>query len=393
LGVATLACAACGGPAAKLELPPPAVGAVEVLAADLPERALFVGQTKAVQRVEVRVRVEGLVEHKRFRDGDRVEEGQLLFEIDARPYRAAVDRARADVVAARAQLERATADLRRTSELFERDAVSRSEYDLAKANAEVAKANVTVARAVLEGAQLDLGYTKVYSPLTGFAGDTTVDLGNLVSPGMQTPIVVVTRLDPIFVEFSADERLYLETRRRVRETGGGSSEAREAPPVSLLLADGTPYTYQGELVFVSPEVNRETGTLQLRALFPNPDGILKPGLFARVVFRGERSVPRILVPQEALVRKQAGTFVFVLGESDVVEERRVETGDTLGELVVIAEGLAAGDRVVTQGVQKIRDGATVAPTELPALDLAADPLTEHPPMAWEGELALPQSLR
>lgn len=387
--------AGCSGPDAQLQLPPSAVGVVEVLAADLPERAIFVGQTRAVQRVEVRVRVEGLIERKRFRDGDRVEEGQVLFEIDARPYRAAVLRARADVVAAQAQLERARADLGRSTELFERDAISRSEYDVAKANARVAEANVAVARAVLQGAQLDLGYTRITSPLAGFAGDTTVDLGNLVGPGTQSPLVVVTRLDPIFVEFSADERLYLETRRRVREAAGASGGAgdREAPPLSLLLADGTPYAYQGELVYVSPEVNRETGTLQLRALFPNPDGMLKPGLFGRVVFRGERSVPRILVPQEALVRKQAGTFVFVLGDGDVVEERKVRVGDTLGELVMVAEGLAAGDRVVAQGVQKIRNGATVAPNDLPALDLASDPLSESPPAVWEGELTLPTSAR
>ena len=236
-------------------------------------------------------------------------------------------------------------------------------------------------RAVVESAALDTQYTLIRAPFDGQIGSTTVNVGNLVSPSTQMPLATVVKVDPIYVEFALSEREYL----RARPEGAPRAPANQPDLlIALQLADGSIYEYRGRLVFISPELNQTTGTFTVRALFPNPYRVLRPGQFAKVILRGNDATTKTLVPEEAIVTKQTGDYVYVVGEDNVVEERAVDRGDARGALRVIESGLQGGERIVGKGVHKVRDGATVAPKELPPLDLSSDPLSVAPPEVYPG---------
>jgi membrane fusion protein (multidrug efflux system) len=345
----------------------------------------FVGQTKAVQRVELRVRVNGAIEQKFFVDGQMVEAGQKLFQVDPRMSGANVADARAALAKAEALRRKAVVDAERARALFARDAISRSDLDTAVANESSAAASVAAARAAVRSASLDKGYTTIYSPIDGRIGETTVDVGNLVNPQTNKPLATVTRLDPIYVEFALSEREYLETMPNLRAKGAQDMSKAEPQLVALQLADGSIYPYRGRLVFISPEMDRTTGTFSLRALFPNPQRALRPGLFANLIVRSRANKPALLVPEEAIVTTQAGAFVYRLDQEERVRQVEVEVGSKHGALKAIDKGLAEGDRVVALGVHKLRDELVVAPRELPKLDLSSDPLAVALPKEYQGD--------
>lgn len=380
LAVSLVGCS--GGRPDQVQLPPPKVGVVEALTATVAGEGRFVGTIEAVQRVELRVRVQGTIEEKFFIDGDDVKEGQKLFQIDPRSPQAVLAQGRAGLADAQAQLQKAQADARRARNLYESNAISRAELDTALAQERAARAGVAAGRAVVESASLDTQYAVIRAPFDGRIGETTVNVGNLVSPSTPTPLATVVKLDPIYVEFSLSERQYLRARP------AGSDRAPLGPSdilVALQLADGSIYQYRGRLVFISPELNQTTGTFTVRALFPNPVHILRPGQFAKIILRGKEPTQKTLVPEEAIVTKQTGDFVYVVGSDGLVEERAVTRGDARGSLRIVESGLESGERVVSKGVHKVRDGAKVDASDLPPLDLSSDPLSVAPPETYPGD--------
>jgi len=233
----------------------------------------------------------------------------------------------------------------------------------------------------VEGAALDTQYTVITAPFDGQIGETTVNVGNLVSPSTPTPLATVVKLDPIYMEFSIGERDYLRARRSGTNQPIGRSQGLM---VALQLVDGSIYEFQGRLVFLSPELDASTGTFLVRALFPNPHRVLRPGQFAKVILRRSRAERRVLVPEEAIVTKQAGTFVYVIVDGRA-EERAVVRGDPRGSLRIIESGLDPGTSIVARGVHKVREGSPVDARELPALDLSSDPLSVAPPTMLSGD--------
>lgn len=352
------------------------MGVVEVLSERVSEQASFVGQTEAVQRVELRVRVQGTIDRKFFVDGDRVDEGQKLFQIDPRSPMAALAQSKANLASSRAGSQKAKADARRARELYAVNAISKAELDTALASERASRAEVNAMSAAVKTAALDTQYTSITAPFAGRIGQTTVDVGNFVQPSTEKPLATLTRLDPIYVSFALDERQYLRAQAR---TGG------KLDMVALELADGTIYEYQGKVVFLSPEMDRSTGTFILRALFPNPHEILKPGLFAKLILRRGGKAKALLVPQDAVVIRQSGMYAYVVNDKNEVEERRIATGPTRGVLQVIEKGLEPGEKVVAVGVHKVRDGLVVKPRALEKISLKSDPLRAAPPKVMEGD--------
>lgn len=381
--VAFAGATACSGDGPdRVQLPPPIVGVVPALTATVAGEGRFVGTVEAVQRVELRVRVQGTIEAKFFIDGEDVKEGEALFQIDPRSPQAVLAQNRARLADARAEYEKARADARRARSLYESNAISRAELDTALAQERAAKAGVAAGRAMVESAALDTQYTVIRAPFDGRIGSTTVNVGNLVNPTTSTPLATVVKLDPIYVEFSLSEREYLRA-NRAREPSGARGPTDLL--VALQLADASIYQYRGRLVFVSPELNQATGTFTVRALFPNPHRILRPGQFAKVILRGSNPQRKTLVPEEAIVTKQSGDFVYVVGEDSIAEERAVTRGPARGALRIVESGLEGRERIVSKGVHKVRDGSKVAPSEMPPLDLSSDPLSVAPPEDYPGD--------
>jgi membrane fusion protein (multidrug efflux system) len=381
-----LALPACsGGAPNEVALPPPAVGVAEVLTAEVSGERRFVGTLSAVQRVELRARVQGTIESKFFIDGQDVREGQRLFQIDPRSPRAALAQARAGLADANAELVKATADARRSRDLFEASNISQAELEAAVARERTARAAVAANRAMVENAALTTEFTEIVAPFNGQVGAASVDVGSLVGPTASSPLTTVVRLDPIYAEFSIGERDYL----RMQQIEKTERTPVDDLMVALELADGTLYPLRGRLVFISPELDPGTGSFLIRGLFPNPARVLRPGQFAKVVIRSDRPEPRTLVPEEALVTRQEGEFVYVVDADDAAERRRVVPGDPRGSLRIIESGLEAGERVVALGVHKVREGSKVNVTKTVTLDLSSDPLSTAPPKHYPGDWAGP----
>lgn len=396
LGALMVLASACDKPAA-VELPPPKVGVVTVLDADVAEELTFPGRTASPQRVELRAQVEGIVKERFFDDGQQVKRGAKLFQIDARDPEAAVALATADVARAKASAIDAARIYATNEDLFKRSVIGREERDQSKAAADAAKALVAANEAALRSAKLQRGFTSVVAPFDGRIGEATADVGSTVMPG-NVRMATLTRIDPIYADFSLSEREYLRLIKRVRDKDHAAAEAggdqtptktgvdglNERLVVALRLADGSIHPYQGKLTLVSITIDEKTGTYPLRAVFPNPDNTLLPGLYGEIVLRARAKDDALLVPQQALVLKQVGTVAYVLGENNTIEQRTVEIGQRLGDLNRITKGLKKGDVIVSDGVHKCRDGLVVDPVPQDALDLSSDALLEEPKQGPDG---------
>ena len=300
--------------------------------------------------------MQGYLLRQTYRDGASVKAGDLLFEIDDREYKAALDEALGKLARERAAVKKYELDVARYTPLEAKGAVSREELDDAVQGARGAKAQVDAAAAAVETARLNLGWTRVYAPIDGVAGIAPVQVGDLVTPA--TLLTTISQLDPIKVTFPISEREYLQFADRIREhqrDGSGASE----PDIEMILVDGKPYPHRGRFHVANRQVDVGTGTIQLQALFPNPDGVLRPGLYAKlrapiVVKRGA-----LIVPQRALLETQGHYQVAVVGDGDKVTFRTVKTAEQVGDLWIVDEGLTAGERVITEGLQKVRDGIVV----------------------------------
>jgi membrane fusion protein (multidrug efflux system) len=342
---------------AEAPAPPPLeVGVAPVEAARIPVYLEHVGTTEAVNSVEVRARVRGVLERVLFKEGADVAEGELLFVIEQAPYRAALEEAKGDLARAEATLERSQMDYARAEELARRQVASQADLDHARAARNEAAASVQALRAAVEKAKLDLGYTEVRAPISGRIGRILVTRGNLVGGSEETVITTIVQLDPIYVYFSPSERERFDVLRLRKE---GRYVQREEIEVHAVLADGSEFPQLGRLDFVDNTVDPSVGTVRVRAVFPNPDKTLLPGEYAKLRILVGRDVPVLLVPARAILQEQGGSTVFVVAADGTVEARPVVAGAASGTSRVIESGLEAGERVAVDNLGKLRAGAKV----------------------------------
>ncbi len=322
----------------------------------------FTGTTAALEFVEVRARVEGWLQSIHFESGARVKKGDLLFVIDPRPFQAQVDQAQAALKGKEADLQLKQANLRRAQQLLSSASISQLQYDIQNADESVALAQVGIAKADLEKAKLDLAYTQLTAPIDGRVSRNMVDIGNLVGAKDKTLLTEIVNDSSVYVYFDVSERDLLMLLRKFPRIESETDSSREKPLAFLQLADETGHPHEGKIDFVDPRIDPSTGTLRIRAIFPNDEGLLISGLFGRIRVPIEKK-DAFLVPEIAVGIGQAGRYVLVVNKDKVVEMRPVKTGQLEGTLRVIEEGLTKDDWVVVNAIQRARPGLKVAPKE------------------------------
>jgi membrane fusion protein (multidrug efflux system) len=432
--------AGCDGGDAKASkqaaaMPPPTVIVTEVPQRTVQVGADFVARTEAVPTVEIRARISGVLEQVRFREGSEVKRGQVLFVIQQDEYKAALQSARAQLAKAeadlirardtsvvdrqRAQLDQAKADLgknqadvARYRPLVKEQAIPQQDLDTALSREEAAKAGVQAAEAALKDsilsqrtsiqlaeaavesgkagvtqADLNLKYTTIESPITGIVSKLAVDVGNLVGKNEPTLLATVSAIHPMFVDFALTEADYLRLVKKVPGLGRGEVPKDRAPVLDLILADGTVFPQKGRPVFVDRAIDQKTGTIQVRAEFPNPQWVLRPGQFGRVRAVTEEVPNAILVPQVAVQELQGAKNVLVVGEGDKVALRTVTVREPYQQFYIVTAGLKAGERVIIEGIQKARPGMQVKPELKPLPD--AQPGGDKPQPAAAPPAATP----
>jgi membrane fusion protein, multidrug efflux system len=356
--------AGCDGkPAASSPPPPPAVTVSRPLQKTITEWDEYTGRFIAVETVEVRARVSGFIDSIHFKDGQIVKKGDLLFVIDPRPYRIAVEQAKAEVERARSRLQIATLDVERAAPLVRSQTVTEREFDTRRSTQREAAGAVASLEAALKQAELNLQWTEVRAPISGRISDRRVDAGNLITGGANgaTPLTVIVSLDPIHFEFDGSEADFLRY-LRLAAAGARPSSRDVQNPVSVRLADETEYKHQGRMDFVDNVLNPKTGTIRGRAIFENKDGLLTPGYFGRLrLFGGQHEA--LLVPDNAIMSDQSRKIVLTVAEDGTVGTKLVELGPIVDGLRVIRSGLAPTDRIVIEGLQRARPGQKVAPED------------------------------
>jgi membrane fusion protein (multidrug efflux system) len=341
------ALAGCGdrGPASKGQAPVPKVE--------------YVGTVTAYRSVEVRARVEGILEKRFFTEGKPVKKGELLYRIDPAPYEANLRDAQAELARAEANVANAQAKEARLKPLVEEDAISRQEYDDALSSLKQGQAAVLSARAQLDRAKLNLGYTNVYATESGVIGMTQVPEGRLVGKGEPTLLATIERVQPIYVTFTLADRDALALKKALAR---GEIREQTGDQARFILPDGSEYTQAGRIDFADPQVNRETGTVTLRAVLPNTaQPQLAPGLYVKVELTAGQRPNAVLVPQRSVVKMPNGQIAWVVTADNKVERRDLVLGDWVRDQWVVEKGLVAGDRVIVEGVQRVQPGMTVQP--------------------------------
>src|SRR6516165_3839196 len=336
---------------AQQAAPPPAVLVQPAELRSMTKQAEFVGRAEALEKVDLRARVQGFLGARLFKDGDDVKEGQIVFTIEKDPFEATVDQRKAQLASAQATLANADQQLLRTAELAKRGNTPIATLDQRTAEQGQAKAAVLEADANLRDAQIQLSYTDIKSPIAGRIGRAAVSPGNLVGPDTGV-LATVVQEDPMQVLFSVTQREILDA-RETDPTGKVRARVR--------LANGSLYSEKGRIDFLDVQVNPRTDGQIVRAMFPNPDDILTSGQTVRVIIEEKGGDKVVVIPQSATAVDQAGSYVFVVGADNKVEQRRVQLGPDRNGLAIVNEGVEAGERVVVQGQQRIRPGMTVIP--------------------------------
>jgi membrane fusion protein (multidrug efflux system) len=332
--------------------PPPIVKAAQVIQRDVPVYIEAIGETRGNTEIEIRARVEGFLDSVDFKEGSMVEKGQPLYTIDKRPFEAALAQAKAGVAEAEAQLARTHQDVARYEPLVAKNAISREEYETSVSLEKAAKAALEASTAARDKSEIDLSYTTVTSPEAGLVGKTEVYAGTLVGRGQSTLLTRISRMDPIHVRVTIPERDYLFLARK--KASGTPANGDVQTPFELILADGSVHPDTGRLVFVDRTVDARTGTILVEVAFPNKDQIIRPGQYARVRAQIEVKSGAILVPQGAVQEVQGVYSVMVVSEDSTVEQRLVQPAQRVDSLWVIDSGLKSGERIVVEGLQKIR---------------------------------------
>lgn len=352
-----------GGPAGGGQAPPPPeVSFVEIQERDLPFSHEFLGVVQASRMIEVRARLRGYVAERLFEEGAFVEEGQLLYRIERESFVADVEIAKARVDEAKARVTLAQRELERQVALVSSGAVAQSDLDKANAEADVAKASVQLAESELAKSELELSYTQIHAPLSGYIGKTQRDVGSFVDDGDKGLLTEITRLDPIYVSFAVSEREFLASRTAFESQ---SVERPQRPKFSVMIADGSVIN-GGELNFEDPQFDPMMGTIQLRVQFDNPGSRLRPGQFVKVHAEGLVRPDSIVVPQRAVAQTAMGSAVFVIGEGNVLEYRPVTVDSWTGDDWLVTDGLKVGERVMVDGIMKAQPGSPVTPVPLEA---------------------------
>jgi len=325
----------------------------------------FSGRLEAVERVDIRSRVAGTVQGVHFREGALVKAGDLLLTIDPAPYQADVDRADAQVFAAQSRLANARSNYERSKQLLQDHAISQREYDDSLNAQSEADANLRSAKAQLQTAQLSLGYTQVRAPVAGRVGKLEITTGNLVAAGPGAPVLTtLVSLSPIYASFDADEQVV--TRALHDLPGAATSRAQiEQIPVEMGLAADSDTPIKGHLQLVDNQVDAKSGTVRVRAVFDNADGVLIPGQFARLRMGQPKADAALLISERAVGTDQSKKFVMVVGADDKVDYREVTLGANVNGLRIVTSGLKANERVVVNGLQRVRPGSLVAPQAVP----------------------------
>jgi len=353
------------GDAVTVAPAPPEVYVAKVVSRDVPEYLELVGQTSGFQDVEIRARVEGYLETVNFKEGSFVRKGDLLYEIDRKPLEAILAGARADKATADARLEKAKNDVARYTPLVAKQAVSQQELDNALAAQDAARSQVDAARAAVDKATLDLSYTRITSPIAGLVGTTEVKPGNLVGRGVSTLLTTVSQIDPINFRVGVGESEYLRIARREAsrddQTGRGSASG-----IELTLADGSVYPSRGRLGSIERALDPTTGTLAVEYVFPNPELLLRPGQYGKARLLLDTKKAALLVPQRAVQELQSLYSVAVVDDQNRVLFRNVTMGARVDGLWVVEDGVKVNERVVVEGLQRVRDGMTVVAKAAPA---------------------------
>jgi membrane fusion protein (multidrug efflux system) len=342
------------------------VSVVEVEPRDVTPSSQFVGRVVAIDRVDLRARVQGFLEQRLFTEGQQVKQGDLLYVIEQPPFQAQLDEAAADVARNEASVAETAATLERVQQASGSGAVSKQELDQARANDQRAKAEVLAAKAQLEIAKLNLSYTEITAPIDGRIGFTNYTIGNLVGPDSGTLATIVSE-DPIYVTFPVSSRIILEVRQQAIAAGKPNEFV-----VRAQMSDGATYAHPGTVNFLNIQADQTTDTITVRAEFPNPEGLLVPGEFVNVAVERAKPEERLVVPQAALQLDQGGAYVLVVNSQDQVEQRRIQTGQAFAGNLVVNSGLQAGDSVIVEGTQKVRPGMKVQANVVPLATSAAD---------------------
>jgi membrane fusion protein (multidrug efflux system) len=330
----------------------------------------LVGQAAGSQDVEIRARVEGFLDTVAFTEGTLVKKGQLLYQIDPQDLRTALANAKANLATWQARLEKTNNDVKRYTPLAKQQAVSQMELDNAVSARDAASAQVDAAQAAVDKAQIDLGYTTITAPVDGLIGTTKVKAGNLVGRGESTLLDTISVVNPIFFRAGLAEAEYLRIMRRSQEQRAEGSAAKT--PVQLILADGTVFPETGRLDTAERNIDPTTGTLALQFTFPNPQLLIRPGQYGRARFEIDVKKGALLVPQRAVQELQNLYSLAVVGSDNKVTFRNVKVGPRVDSLWVIEEGLKPGERVIVEGLQRVREGAVVTPKPAPPQSAGAD---------------------
>ena len=376
LGIGSLCLTGCKGSAQPPAPPPPEVSVIEVKPGPVTVYDEYVAQTQAPDTIEIRSQVTGLLERQAFADGSRVKKGDLLYIIDQRPFEAQLAQAKASLAQAEANLVNAKQNLARNSRLIAQKAVSQQDYDTAVAQERSSGALVEAQKALLRNSELNLEFATLRASRDGFMSSSLVKPGSLIT-AQQTLLTTLYSSDPMWVNFSISEDKLLELQKTLKHPPGERPET--APPFHLRLADGTDYALPGKLNFVDATIDPKSGTLQVRISVPNPDRILRPNLFVRVIVAAFENPNAIRIPQQAVQELQGLKSVYVVTAENKAESRPIAATYRVGNDWVVASGLNAGDRIVVEGVGKLKPGAPVKPVMIeavasaPAQDPAALP--------------------
>jgi len=350
--------------------PPLDVTTIVVTQRDTPVSIEFVGQTQSSREVEIRARVEGFLDKRLYKEGDLVHEGQPMFQMDRKPFEAALQSAMGQLAQQQAALDVAEADLARVKPLAAQDALSKKDLDQAIGNQEKARAAVLAAAGQVQTAELNLSYTSIGSPLKGLSSSAKLQEGSYVSPPNNL-LTSVAQMDPMWINFSISENEILSYRDQAAR-GLLRAPKDNDYDVQVVLADGSVYPYTGKVSFASPSFSKDTGTFLVRSVVANPKGVLRPGQFVRVEVQGAVRPSAILVPQRAVQQGAKSHFVWVVDAEGKAEQRIVEVGDWNGDNWFINEGLATGDQVVVDGAIRVSPGAVLKISPLPATASVGD---------------------
>ncbi|MDH3358884.1 MAG: efflux RND transporter periplasmic adaptor subunit [Desulfobacteraceae bacterium] len=347
----------------QAQAPPPQVTVVVTQAKDVPIYQEFVGQIYGFKDIAIRARVEGFLEGIHFEEGSRVEKGALLYTLESQPFEADVAAKMSRVAEANTRRAKAKSDLDRIEPLAKENAVSQSDLDSAVAQHDASIESVKAAKANLRASNIQLGYTKIYSPIFGIIGKTKAKVGDFVglSPN---PVILntVSRIDTVLVEFFITETQYLQVARHLLSKVEPAVQNARKENLELILADGSLYDHKGKVDFVDRDVDPTTGAILVQSSFPNPQELLRPGQFAKVKALVKVVKDGILIPQRCVVELQGLYSVYVVGDGDKIQTRNVKVGPKIKQFWLITEGLKPGEHVVYEGLQRVKDGAVVNPT-------------------------------